>query len=242
MKVTNIYLLLGICICFFCQSCGSEDEPSMDDIVGTWKLTEVSTDNGKTFSTWTLEKTTATFNENGTYSGNGYFGNGYGKWKKSGNTVTTYVDGSEYLRYTIKELTSSTCTLIMSQKGSDATIWIRCIKTSGNGLKTISKSELENITSFACNTGDNTIYLKFRNGHIYTKQVYNDGSAYNQNDITYTINGSHMTMELGWQETSGTIHKVTYGDGKIGIVMDFEGSYGIATWLSKTFKQSNYNF
>ena len=49
-------------------------------------------------------------------------------------------------------------------------------------------------------------------------------------------------MELGWQETSGTIHKVTYGDGKIGIVMDFEGSYGIATWLSKTFKQSNYNF
>ena len=49
-------------------ACGNDDdEPTMDNIVGTWKLTEASTDNGKTFTKWTLEKTTATFNENGTY-------------------------------------------------------------------------------------------------------------------------------------------------------------------------------
>lgn len=224
-------------------ACGNDDdEPTMDNIVGTWKLTEASTDNGKTFTKWTLEKTTATFNENGTYSGRGYFGNGSGKWKKSGNTIITYVNGSEYLRYTIKELSSSTCTLLMSQKGSDAAIWIRCIKTSGSGLDTISKDILESITSFAYYDGKSTIYLKFRNGHIYTKQVLNDGSVVNDDVIMYAISGSKIVMIFDSQETSGSIHKVTYGDGKIGITMELEGSYGIATWLSKTFKESNYNF
>lgn len=229
------------------QSCSSNnDEPTVNDIVGTWKLTEVSTNDGASFTSWILQTTTATFNADGTYSDKGYFGTGSGTWKQSGKMITTYVDGTEYIRYEVKELTSSTCTLVMSMKGSDSTIWVKCVKTSGStnngGQTTISKSELEKVTSFECNDDGDMIYLKFRNGIIYTKEVTESGFVCNEDEIDYTISGNKITMEMGYQKTSGTIYKVTFNDGKMGIVMDFDGSYGIATWLSKTFKESNYSF
>lgn len=132
INMNNLVKLLAIIIFgisgIVYQSCDKNDDPTLEDIVGTWKLTEVSTNDGVSFSFWTLQTTTATFNENGTYSGKGYFGNGSGTWKQSGKTIITYVDGSEYLRYEVKELTSTTCTLVISMTGSDSTLWIKCVK------------------------------------------------------------------------------------------------------------------
>lgn len=247
-KFFKFFVFLMICISALgFQSCGSDDddEPTTDDIVGTWKLLEVSTNNGSTFNKWPFETTTATFNENGTYSGRGYFGNGSGTWKKKGNNITTYVDGDEFINYEVKELTSSTCTLVMSMKGSDNVIWIRCIKTSGgsSSSETITKAELEKVTSYECNDDGDMIYIKFRDGHIYTKEITSSGMVCNEDDIIYTLSGNEITMEMGWQKTSGTIKKVKFNDGTYGIVMDLEGKYaGIGTWLSKTFRESTYNF
>lgn len=247
---TNFKSIVFVLVCIFAlaiQSCKSDkdNEPTKNDIIGTWKLTEVSTNDGSTFSSWPFVTTTATFNDNGTYSGKGYFGDGSGTWKQSGKTILTYIDGDEFYRYEIKELTSSTCTLVMSSKRTNTTIWIKCIKTSGGsdgGMTEISKSELESVTSFECNDNGDMIYLKFRDGHIYTKEITSSGMVCNEDDITYILSGNKISMEFYNQKPSGTIYKVKFNDGKIGIVMELEGTFGIATWLSKTFKQSEYKF
>lgn len=218
----------------------------MDNIIGSWKFTEVSNNNGVSFSSWPMQATGATFNENGTYTGYGYFGNGSGIWKKTGNTIITYVGGDEYLRYEIKEQTSATATLIISMTGSSKTIWVRCVKTSGGGngdrRENITKVELEKVISFVYDDGDAKTYIKFRAGHLYTKEVTNSGSVFNEDDILYTLNGSNIESSFHNQNPSGKIYKVKFNGGKMGIVMDLEGTYGIATWLSKTFKESNYSF
>ena len=116
-------LTLGFVSC----SDDDKDEPSTSDIVGTWKLSEVSTDNS-TYIAWPYKTTTATFNSNGTYSGYGYFGNGSGTWKQKGKTITTYVDGEEFIKYDVITLSTSTCTLKMSMTGSSSVLYIKCIK------------------------------------------------------------------------------------------------------------------
>lgn len=111
------------------------------------------------------------------------------------------------------------------------------------GKKTlITKTELEKITSFQCDDQGNQIFLKFRNGHIYKKEITKYGYTCNVDDIIYTLVGNRITMEMDWQKTTGTIYKVKGNDGLITIEMQFDGTYGIATWLSKTFKQSSYVF
>lgn len=119
-------LLLATMLTFTACSDDDKDEPTLNDIVGTWKLSEVSFNNGESFMSWPFTTTTASFRSDGTYYGRGYFGTGSGTWKQKGNTIITYVDGDEYIRYEVKELTSSTCTLVMSDK-SDS-VWIKCIK------------------------------------------------------------------------------------------------------------------
>ena len=119
-------LLLATLLTFTACSNDDKDEPTLNDIVGTWKLSQVSGDEGKTFIAWPYETTTASFKSDGTYSGKGYFGNGSGTWKQKGKTITTYINGQEFIKYEVKELTSSTCTLVM--KANDASLWIKCIK------------------------------------------------------------------------------------------------------------------
>lgn len=128
-KIKKLFLLMAILIpAIAFTACGDDDkdEPALNDIVGTWKLSQVSTDGGENYIAWPFKTTTATFKSDGTYSGSGYFGNGSGTWKQSGKTIITYVGGEEYMRYEVKELTASTCTLVMSQDGSS--MWVKCVK------------------------------------------------------------------------------------------------------------------
>ena len=69
-----------------------------------------------------IRPTYAKFNQDGTYVGRGYFGNGYGTYDISGKTITCYVDGHEYVRYDIVELMSNTCTLKMMMGGDSMDI------------------------------------------------------------------------------------------------------------------------
>ena len=109
--------------------------------------------------------------------------------------------------------------------------------------RTITTQELESAPSFVHDYPDGgKLYIKFRDGHIYTKEVTKDGVVMNQDDIIYTLSGENITMEMGWQKTRGTINKVVFNDGNTGIVMNFEGGFGIATWLSKTFRWNNNTF
>ncbi|MDE6783129.1 MAG: hypothetical protein K2J17_05340, partial [Paramuribaculum sp.] len=70
-KVFSLMILLATIISFSGCSNDDDDQPSLNDIVGTWKLSQVSTNNGGNFIDWPFETTTATFKSDGTYFGRG---------------------------------------------------------------------------------------------------------------------------------------------------------------------------
>lgn len=88
----------------FASCSKDEDEKSNETlkmILGTCEVTLVDIGNGKGYQNWILEETSATFKNDGTYSGKGYFGNGTGTYKLEGKTITCFVSGDEYLKYDI---------------------------------------------------------------------------------------------------------------------------------------------
>lgn len=125
-----LFVMAMILPMFVFVACSNEDESKFDyDIdllVGTWVVTEVDLGNG--YMDWMLERTSATFNANGTYSGRGYFGNGNGTYKAEGKTIITYVNDKEYIRYDVMQLSGNTCELRMYMTGSDDDIMLKCRK------------------------------------------------------------------------------------------------------------------
>lgn len=123
-------LLLCTVMSLSFTACSKDDEPKFDydinQIVGTWVVTDVNL--GSDYVSWFMERTSATFNANGTYSGRGYFGYGNGTYKAEGKTIITYIGGKEYLRYDVIRLSGNTCELRMYQTGSDADIMLKCRK------------------------------------------------------------------------------------------------------------------
>ena len=225
-------------------SCGGDDdEPQVSitefDIVGTWTVTQMS-QGGETVDVpngYVVFNLKSDHNYTVRFLDNNYIGT----WKLEGSTVvgTTLDPITERLTFT--SLNGNTATINYSNSEGD-NYTLKATKSGGNsGL--ITQKELEDAPSFIYNYADGgVLYIKFREGHIYTKEVTKDGMVMNQDDITYTLSGENITMEMGWQKTKGTINKVKFNDGKIGIVMNFEGSFGIATWLSKTFKWDSNTF
>ena len=133
-RVFSLMLLLAT-IMFALPSCsGDDDEPNSgikDNIIGTWKAKEVAVDGSwidVTKYPYTKFGMQATFYENGTYYGSGYFGSGSGTYKIKGQTIETYVDGELYFKYKVKTITSSTAEVIMSEPGSSSTLDVRLIK------------------------------------------------------------------------------------------------------------------
>lgn len=131
-------MLAMMAMVFTFSACGSDDEESgsnfnypMEYLYGRWDLTELSID-GKTIdlsnSYWYKFKASATFNSDGTYSGSGYFGNGSGTYKATGNTVITYINGKEYLRYILDSVTPTKMSGYMTQEGSTEKIGIKAEK------------------------------------------------------------------------------------------------------------------
>lgn len=112
--------------------CSDDDEKKIPDemknIYGTWLLNQVDTGNGDGYVDWPMEETSATFNEDGTYSGSGYFGNGSGTYKLEGSTITCFVGGKEFVKYDIISLTENNCELRMYISGSDTDLKIKCRK------------------------------------------------------------------------------------------------------------------
>lgn len=62
------------------------------------------------------------FKSDGTFYGKGYLGNGSGTYKATGNTIVTYLDGEEYIRYTVKSLSGDDAELTMSMDGESLDI------------------------------------------------------------------------------------------------------------------------
>lgn len=87
----------------------------MKNIYGIWVLNQVDTGNGDGYVDWPMKETSATFNEDGTYSGSGYFGNGSGTYILEGSTITCFVEGKA----------ENNCELRMYISGSDTDLKIK---------------------------------------------------------------------------------------------------------------------
>ncbi len=131
IKFLGLLLLMVVSATSFI-ACSSDDNDNNSElastIVGKWRIIQVEQKDGSMFDVTSsiaervFEPTYATFISDGTYSGSGYFGNGYGTYKVNGNKVYTYVNGEEYIIYTAESFTSTRATLVMSLRGSTATI------------------------------------------------------------------------------------------------------------------------
>ncbi len=133
-KLFSLMLLLATILTFTACS-DDDDEPDAgikENIVGTWKGTAAKID-----GSW-IDITeypynhslgfSATFYDDGTYYGKGAFGTGSGTYTIKGKTIETYVDGELYLKYIVKEMTSSTAELTIVE--GDDTLDVRVMKTN----------------------------------------------------------------------------------------------------------------
>jgi len=129
-------MLLLATICIALPSCSDdEDEPDAgikENIIGTWKGTAAKID-GKwidlTEYPYNMRLSfSATFHKDGTYSGKGAFGTGSGTYTIKGKTIETYVGGELYLKYIVKEMTSSAAELTIVD--DDDTLDVRVVKTN----------------------------------------------------------------------------------------------------------------
>jgi hypothetical protein len=125
----KVLFLLAMLPMLVFTACSDDDEESfnypMEELYGTWEGTEIDMDGTIIDLTdWVYSKYrfSATFNQDGTYSGSGYFGNGSGKYKATGDMIYTYIDGKEYMRYQVVSMKGNKATLIMMMEGSDETL------------------------------------------------------------------------------------------------------------------------
>lgn len=121
----------------------SKDDPKPDEnkfdyelsiLHGKWRITHVETeDHGyvditKPPYTSTFMPTYATFKADGSYTGEGYFGNGIGTYTAINKTITCYVGKEVYVRYDVLSLSGDECELIMYAEDPSSGAKIKCKK------------------------------------------------------------------------------------------------------------------
>lgn len=115
---------------FAFSSCSSDDDDSAvsgfdypaETLYGTWKITKYES------IAWPFQTTTASFYEDGTYYGRGYFGTGSGTYTAKGSTIRCYIDGELFCRYEVVSLTGTTAVLDMYGGDGSSSIRITCTK------------------------------------------------------------------------------------------------------------------
>lgn len=123
-KLFGLMLLCTTMVLSF-SSC-SDDETfdyPMETLYGKWVGSEIYYDGEWIdLSNWMYQKLSfsISFNEDGTYYGEGFFGTGYGTYKAVGKDITTYIDGEKYLTYYVKSLSNDNAEITMYDNNGDS--------------------------------------------------------------------------------------------------------------------------
>lgn len=134
MKSRLLLLLLILSTVFTACNKDEDDEKfdyDRDLLIGKWRITHIELKDGyvditKYPYTLTIDPTYATFNSDGTFEGEGYFGDGTGTYKAIGKIITCYIDKEEYAKYEVLSLTGTICELKATIDGE--TIKVKCKK------------------------------------------------------------------------------------------------------------------
>lgn len=102
-----------------------------DSIVGKWRIKKIQVkdklvDVTKQPYSKYLSPIYAMFNDDGTYVGKGYFGNGEGTYKAEARQLVCYVHGEVYATYYVLKVTGKDAHLKMTINGQ--TFKIECVK------------------------------------------------------------------------------------------------------------------
>lgn len=129
----KFFLLVAAVLTLGFAGCSDDDEKGfafdLETLYGTWDGTAVKIDGewiDITSPAMSQYGFSATFYDDGSYYGTGYFGTGRGTYKASGKNVVTYVGGEEFARYTILSLSGSQAEMRMKIEGES--VDIRCVK------------------------------------------------------------------------------------------------------------------
>jgi len=123
----KLFGLMLLCATMFLSlySC-SDDETfdyPMETLYGKWEGTGIYYEGEWIdLSNWMYQELSFSirFNEDGTYYGEGFFGNGHGTYKAVGKNITTYVDGKKYLTYYVKSLSNDKAEITMYDNSGDS--------------------------------------------------------------------------------------------------------------------------
>ncbi len=131
-KIFSMMFLLAM-LNFCMTSCskddvnlGSFDYPT-DELFGTWNASVIHVKGSLRWivvENYPRYKMSITFNSDGTFSGEGYFGNGSGTYRLYGKTITTYIDGKVYITYTVNELSSGVADITLTKGGESMDITV----------------------------------------------------------------------------------------------------------------------
>lgn len=124
-KLFGFMLVATIALSFY--SCSNSDKEVFDypmkTLYGKWEGTGIYyNDEWIDLSNWMHKNLcfSISFNEDGTYYGEGFFGTGYGTYKTEGKNIITYVDGEKYLTYYVKSLSNDKAEITMYDNSGDS--------------------------------------------------------------------------------------------------------------------------
>ncbi len=114
-------------------------------------------------------------------------------------------------------------------------------------ISAITKTELESVASFTYRDyEDNVLYIKFRDGRLYTKEVTKYGNVCNEDVMSYTLTGDKIdiTFETNFSTVKfdGTIQKIIKDGETKKLELNLNRSYVTARWLSNIYEWSTTNF
>ena len=132
-KISYVMLLLAM-LSLCVTSCSKDDDVDLgtfdypkDELFGKWNA---STIHVKGSLRWIIVedypryKMSITFNSDGTFSGEGYLGNGSGTYRLFGKTITTYIDGKVYITYTVNDLSSGVANITATMGGESIDMYV----------------------------------------------------------------------------------------------------------------------
>ena len=136
LTMKKVFSMMSLLVMLnFCMTSCSKDEIDLgsfdyptNELFGTWKASVIHVKGSLKLiivEDYPKYKMSITFNSDGTFSGEGYLGNGSGTYRLYGKTITTYIDGKVYATYTVNSLSSSVAdiTLTMGGESIDMTVY-----------------------------------------------------------------------------------------------------------------------
>ena len=104
-KTALIIAFLLVFTAPFFSSCNDDgpDYPEIDLIYGRWKVVNMRQNEDSPWSAWNYEETYLTFNANGQFVAQGYYGTGSGLWNSDKSIISATLNNGTQLRFRILE-------------------------------------------------------------------------------------------------------------------------------------------